>query len=65
MKNLLLLFSLFVSIVSIGQNSSNKILGIDLNKDFYTLTNGSALGYIRGGEQNRTENLPGCEIGIA
>ena len=65
MKNLLLLFSLFVSIVSIGQNSSNKILGIDLNKDFYTLTNGSALGYIRGGEQNRTENLPGVTYNIS
>ena len=65
MKKLLLLFTLLISNISFGQNTSDTILGIDLNKDFYTLTNGSALGYIQGGEQNITENLPGVTYDIS
>jgi len=65
MKNILLTLVLFVSFVSKGQNDTNTILGIDLDKDFYTLTDSGAVGYIIAGEENFNKNIPGASFNIS
>ena len=65
MKNILLTLVLFVSFVSKGQNDTNTILGVDLDKDFYTLTDSGAGGYIIAGEENFNKNIPGASFNIS
>jgi|TARA_B110000503_G_C7003864_1_gene352699 hypothetical protein len=65
MKHIIFTLALLVSFVSKGQNDTNTILGIDLDKDFYTLTDGSAMGYIIAGEENFTKNIPGASYDIS
>ena len=64
MKKLLFLL-FFIPLVSFGQKSSHIISGIDLNKDWVTLTNQSVLSYFFQEDYRKKNNLPGVAMDIA
>jgi len=56
MKNTLYTLALLVCFSSFGQKSSHKISGIDLNEDWYTLTNQSQLSYYWNKDSQKKQN---------
>jgi len=63
MKKILLLL-LFIPLVSFGQKSSHVISGIDLNKDWFTLTNQSVSSYFVQEIYRKKLNLEGVSMDI-
>ena len=63
MKKLILLL-LFIPLVSFGQNSSHIISGIDLKKDWFTLTNQSVFSYYSQEVYRKKLNLEGVSMDI-
>ena len=63
MKKLILLL-LFIPLVSFGQDSSHIISGIDLNENWYTLTNQSQLSYFVQEDNRKKQNLQGVTMDI-
>tara|TARA_B100001094_G_scaffold209945_1_gene203847 strand:+ start:171 stop:704 length:534 start_codon:yes stop_codon:yes gene_type:complete len=63
MKKLILLL-LFIPLVSFGQDSSHIISGIDLNKDWFTLTNQSVGSYYNQEVYRKNLNLEGVSMDI-
>ena len=61
----LILLSLFFSVTILGQTSPHIISGIDLNKDWYTLTNQSALSYYSQEIYRKDKNLDGVTMNIS
>ena len=55
---------LFIPLVSFGQNSSHIISGIDLNKDWFTLTNQSVFNYYNQEVYRKNLNLEGVSMDI-
>tara|TARA_B100001027_G_C16213837_1_gene306441 strand:+ start:281 stop:817 length:537 start_codon:yes stop_codon:yes gene_type:complete len=63
MKNIKI-FLLFFSIFCFSQNTSHIISGLDLNEDWYTLTNQGQLGYVIQESYREENNLPGVAMEI-
>ena len=61
----LILLSLFFSVTILGQTSPHIISGIDLNKDWYNLTNQSALSYYSQEIYRKDKNLDGVTMNIS
>ena len=61
MKTLLLIL-LLVPMISFGQTSSHIISGIDLNKDWFTLTNQASQAYWMQEKFRKENNLPGVGV---
>ena len=65
MKKLFLLSTLLIFTSSlISQTSSHIVFGIDLNKDWYTLTEQSALAYYWQEDFKKKNNQPGVAVDI-
>ena len=62
--NKLILLLLFIPLVSFGQDSSHIISGIDLNENWYTLTNQSQLSYFVQEDNRKKQNLQGVTMDI-
>ena len=60
----LILILLFIPLLSFTQNSSHIISGIDLNKDWYALTNQSVLSYYSQEVYRKNLNLQGVSMDI-
>ena len=65
MKKLLLLSALLIFGFSFGQTSSHIVFGIDLNKDWYTLTEQSATAYFIQEDFKKKNNQPGVSVDIS
>ena len=63
MKKLLLIL-LALPMIGFGQVSSHKISGINLNEDWFTLTNQSSLAYQMQEQFRKKNNTPGVGVNI-
>tara|TARA_B100001989_G_C24533157_1_gene462806 strand:+ start:503 stop:1042 length:540 start_codon:yes stop_codon:yes gene_type:complete len=65
MRRFYLIITLFlIAVCGFGQKSSHKISGIDLNENWYTLTNQSQLGYFVQENYRKKQNLQGVTVDI-